>query len=135
MSVRRRAAIAEFTQADVDIVDAERLAPHHDVELPLVTLAALERLHVDLGLPPVLMRVNNRKLAQGFYLGLDIADPAAVLRQVDKIDKIGPDQVVEQLINEVKISEGAGSAAACSWPRSALPTRRSWTRCAAWGRA
>jgi histidyl-tRNA synthetase len=95
----------EFTQADVDIVNAETLAAHHDVELPLVTLAALERLHVDLGLPPVLMRVNNRKLAQGFYLGLDIADPAAVLRQVDKIDKIGPDQVIEQLITEVKITE------------------------------
>ena len=95
----------EFTQADIDIVDVERLAPHHDVELPLVTLAALERLHIDLGLPPVLMRVNNRKLAQGFYLGLGIADPGAVLRQVDKIDKIGPDRVVEQLINEVKITE------------------------------
>src|SRR6185503_6850146 len=33
----------EFLQADIDIVDAESLAPHHDVELPLVTLAALER--------------------------------------------------------------------------------------------
>ena len=83
----------EFTQADIDIIDADTLAAHHDVELPLVTLEALERLHVDLGLPPVLMRVSNRKLAQGFYLGLDIADPAAVLRQVDKIDKIGPDRV------------------------------------------
>jgi histidyl-tRNA synthetase len=51
------------------------------------------------------MRVNNRKLAQGFYLGLGITDPGAVLRQVDKIDKIGPDRVSEQLINEVKITE------------------------------
>ena len=41
----------EFTQADVDIIDADRLAAHHDVELPLVTLEALERLHVDLGVP------------------------------------------------------------------------------------
>jgi histidyl-tRNA synthetase len=95
----------EFTQADIDIVNAETLAAHHDVELPLVTLAALERLHVDLGMPPVLMRVNNRKLAQGFYLGLGIADPAAVLRHVDKIDKIGPEGVIEQLINDVKITE------------------------------
>jgi histidyl-tRNA synthetase len=94
----------EFTQADIDIVDAGTLAGHHDVELPLVTLAALERLHVDLGLPPVLMRVNNRRLAQGFYLGLDIADPPAVLRQVDKLDKIGPDQVVELLETEVGVS-------------------------------
>jgi len=91
----------EFTQADIDIVDAGTLAAHHDVELPLVTLAALERLHVDLGLPAVLMRVNNRKLSQGFYLGLDIADPPAVLRQVDKIDKIGPERVTDLLVDEV----------------------------------
>ena len=60
----------EFTQADIDIVDAQTLAPQHDIEVALVTLSALERLHVDLGLPPALMRVSNRKLAQGFYLGL-----------------------------------------------------------------
>ncbi len=95
----------EFTQADIDIVDAQTLASHHDVELPLVALGALERLHVDLGLPPALMRVSNRKLAQGFYLGLDIADPPAVLRQVDKIDKIGPDRVVRLLVDDVMITE------------------------------
>ena len=94
----------EFTQADIDIVDAGTLAAHHDVELPLVTLAALERLHTDLGVPPVLMRVNNRKLAQGFYLGLDIADPPAVLRQVDKLDKIGPGRVTDLLVDEVGVS-------------------------------
>ncbi len=87
----------EFTQADIDIVDNTTLAAHHDVELPLVTLQALERLHTDLGLPPVLMRVNNRRLAQGFYTGLGITDTAAVLRQVDKLDKIGPDKVAELL--------------------------------------
>jgi len=85
-------------------VDAGTLAAHHDVELPLVTLAALERLHVDLGVPPVLMRVNNRRLAQGFYLGLGIADPPAVLRQVDKLDKIGPDKVRHLLVEEVGVS-------------------------------
>jgi histidyl-tRNA synthetase len=94
----------EFTQADIDIVDVGTLAAHHDVELPLVTLAALERLHTDLGVPPVLMRVNNRKLAQGFYLGLDIADPPAVLRQVDKLDKIGPGRVTDLLVEEVGVS-------------------------------
>lgn len=94
----------EFTQADIDIVDAGTLAAHHDVELPLVTLGALERLHVDLGLPPALMRVNNRRLSEGFYRGLDIPDPAAVLRQVDKLDKIGPERVTDLLVGDVGIS-------------------------------
>ncbi len=97
----------EFTQADIDIVDAGTLAPHHDIELPLVTLAALERLHVDLGVPPVLMRVSNRMLAQGFYTGLEIADPQAVLRQVDKLDKIGPERVKTLLIDD-GLSYGPG---------------------------
>ena len=99
----------EFTQADIDIVDTTTLAAHHDVELPLVTLQALERLHTDLGLPPVLMRVNNRRLAQGFYAGLGITDPAAVLRQVDKLDKIGPDKVTELLLGQgLSTTQAAG---------------------------
>jgi histidyl-tRNA synthetase len=100
----------EFTQADIDIVDADRLAAHHDIELPLVTLAALERLHVDLGVPPVLMRVSNRLLAQGFYAGLEISDPQPVLRTVDKLDKIGPDRVREQLVETVGLSTAQADA-------------------------
>ncbi|MCW2811643.1 MAG: hisS [Friedmanniella sp.] len=94
----------EFTQADIDIVNVDELAGHHDVELPLVTLAALERLHVDLGVPPVLMRVNNRKLSEGFYRGLDITEPAGVLRVVDKIDKIGPQRVAELLVSDAGLT-------------------------------
>lgn len=100
----------EFTQADIDIVNVNELAAHHDVEVPLVTLAALERLHVELGLPPVLMRVNNRQLSEGFYRGLDIEDPAAVLRTVDKIDKIGPGRVVQLLVDDAQITQTQADA-------------------------
>jgi histidyl-tRNA synthetase len=100
----------EFTQADVDIVDVDLLAAHHDVELPLVTLAALERLHVDLQVPPVLMRVSNRLLAQGFYAGLDIADPLPVLRHVDKLDKLGPERVQTMLTEDAGLTDAQAKA-------------------------
>ncbi|MBO0812648.1 MAG: histidine--tRNA ligase [Microlunatus sp.] len=102
----------EFTQADIDIVGNGDLAAHHDVELPLVLLDAMELLHRDLGLPPVLMHVNNRKLAQGFYTGLGISDVAGVLRTVDKYDKIGPVAVRELLIDEIGL--GAAEADLCT---------------------
>lgn len=87
----------EFTQADIDIVGENGLAAHHDVEIPLVMLEALENLHASVGLPPVLMRVNNRQLAEGFYRGLGIEDTAAVLQRVDKLEKIGAAAVVDSL--------------------------------------
>lgn len=101
----------EFLQADIDIVGQDTLPDHFDVEAPLVMLEALERLHTELGVPPVRMRVNNRKLSEGFYRGLGIDDPAAVLQRVDKYDKIGPDAVRGLLVDELGL--GADQADAC----------------------
>ena len=97
----------EFTQADIDIVGSETLAIHHDVELPLVTLEALEKLHIDFGVPPATMSVNNRQLSEGFYRGLGVEDHLAVLQRVDKLDKIGPQAVGDLLVNEVGLSRVA----------------------------
>ncbi|TCC62976.1 histidine--tRNA ligase [Kribbella pittospori] len=84
----------EFTQADVDIIDSGELPNHYEVELPLVIADALRRLPV----PEFVIKVNNRKIPEGFYRGLGLDDVTSVLRIVDKIDKIGPDKVVERLI-------------------------------------
>ncbi len=100
----------EFTQADIDIVGQDSLTAHHDIEVPLVALDAFERLHSELGLPPVTIRVNNRKLSEGFYRGLGIDDPAAVLQRVDKYDKIGPDAVVTLLVEQVGLSDSQARA-------------------------
>lgn len=95
----------EFTQADIDIVGSGELAAHHDAELPLVTLEALERLHVDFGVPQATMSVNNRQLSEGFYRGLGVEDHLAVLQRVDKLDKIGPQAVAQLLVDEVGLSK------------------------------
>jgi len=90
----------EFVQADIDIVGEGSLAEHHDVEVALVMLEALEGLRA-LGVPPVTIHVNNRKLAEGFYRGLGVDDHLAVLQRVDKLDKIGPDAVRGLLVDEL----------------------------------
>ncbi len=99
----------EFTQADIDIVGAGALAAHHDVELPLVTLEALEKLHVDFGVPAATMSVSNRQLSEGFYRGLGVEDHLAVLQRVDKLDKIGPDAVRDLLVGQVGLSPAAAN--------------------------
>ncbi|MGO8205220.1 hypothetical protein ACC735_39190, partial [Rhizobium ruizarguesonis] len=57
----------------------------------------------------VTMHVNNRKLSEGFYRGLGIADPMAVLQRVDKYDKIGPDAVRKLLVDELNLSDDAAA--------------------------
>src|SRR5258705_2006943 len=84
----------EFTQADIDIVDSGTLPNHYEVELPLVIADALRQLPV----PEFVIKVNNRKIPEGFYRGLGLDDVTTVLRIVDKIDKIGPGKVIERLV-------------------------------------
>lgn len=88
----------EFTQADIDIVNPGELAFHHEVDMPLVMAQVFDRLH-QIGFPRATISVNNRKLAEGFYRGLGLENPADVLRCVDKLDKIGPRKVEELLVD------------------------------------
>lgn len=79
----------EFIQADIDVVDADTLPFHYEVELPLVVADAFSRLPIG----PFRIQVNNRKIAEGFYRGLGMTDVATILRIVDKLDKVGADTV------------------------------------------
>ena len=83
----------EFTQADVDVVGAETLPFHYEVELPLVMAEALAALRI----AAVRIAVNNRNSAEGCYTGIVLADVDAALRAIDKLAKIGPDAVAELL--------------------------------------
>ena len=91
----------EFIQADVDVVGADTLSFHHDIELPLVMVDALSKLPI----PRVVVRASNRKVAQGFYEAIGIEDVEETLRIVDKLDKVGDDVVAELLVERVGASE------------------------------
>jgi histidyl-tRNA synthetase len=97
----------EFLQADIDVVDRDTLPFHYDTEMPLVIGDVFRSLPI----PPARIQVNNRKLAEGFYRGLGLADPAQVLRTVDKLDKIGPEKVAALLVETAGATDA--QAAAC----------------------
>ncbi|MFV0462031.1 MAG: histidine--tRNA ligase [Nostocoides sp.] len=96
----------EFTQADIDIVDIDTLAPHYEAELPVV----IAEIFAQLPLPGFRIQVNNRKIPEGFYRGIGLNDVIATLRIVDKLDKIGPAKVTELLTSA---GATASQAAAC----------------------
>jgi histidyl-tRNA synthetase len=83
----------EFTQADIDVVMRDELPFHFDVEVARVMAEALAALP----LPPMRLRVNNRKLIEGFYRGIGAPDPAAVITAIDKLDKLSREAVAELL--------------------------------------
>jgi histidyl-tRNA synthetase len=98
----------EFTQCDIDIVDAGELAPQYEAELPLVIADAFSKLPIG----PFRIQVNNRKIPEGFYLGIGLTDVQAMLRIVDKLEKIGPDAVRDLMVAAGATPEQAVAALA-----------------------
>jgi len=90
----------EFTQADIDVVMRDELPFHFDVEVARVMAEALSALP----LPPMRLRVNNRRLIEGFYRGLGATDPAAVITAIDKLDKL-PADAVAGLLREAGLDD------------------------------
>jgi histidyl-tRNA synthetase len=97
----------EFTQADIDIVGDGDLPFRYDVEIALVIAEALSALPI----PDFLLRINNRKLAEGFYNGIGLTDTAGVLRSIDKLEKIGSAKVAGLLQSELGAAPEQAEAA------------------------
>lgn len=91
----QRGRFREFYQADIDIVAENELPLINDAEIVKVIYDVFTKL--DLGAFTV--RLNNRKLLSGFFASLDLSREAAdILRIIDKMDKIGREQVKELLL-------------------------------------
>jgi histidyl-tRNA synthetase len=99
----------EFIQADIDVVGDGELGFHHEVEVALVAVDAMLAL-AGCGMPGFRVQVNNRKVVEGFYRGLGLDDVPAVLRSVDKLDKIGPAAVTDLLLGEACADPGQAKA-------------------------
>ena len=93
----------EFYQCDIDVIGNEKLAIENDAEMPVV----IYHIFKELGFDNFTIRLNNRKILNGFYSELQIEDTVSVLRTVDKIDKIGKAAVKKELEENGVSSEAA----------------------------
>lgn len=92
----------EFYQCDVDIIGNGKLGLMNDAEIPSVIYSTFK----DLGFEAFTIRLNNRKVLNGFFEALGVTDKVSVLRTIDKLDKIGADAVVEELTKLDLAKEG-----------------------------
>ena len=90
----------QFTQADIDVVNIDRLPISFDVDIPLIVSKALLELRVD----EFTFRISNRKILTGYLDSLGVINKQLVTRILDKLDKIGFEQVVERLVSDAKVS-------------------------------
>ena len=102
----QRGRFREFYQAAIDIIGDGQLDIVNEAEIPSI----LYRTFTSLGLKRFQIRVNNRKILNGFYAMQGLADKSQdVMRTVDKLDKIGADKVGELLVEDCGVSAEAAA--------------------------
>ena len=93
----QRGRFREFYQADIDVIGDGKLDIVNEAEIPSI----IYRTFTALGLTRFVIRVNNRKILNGFYAMLGLSEQAGdIMRTVDKLDKIGPEKVRALLVGE-----------------------------------
>lgn len=85
----------EFYQCDIDIIGNGSLSIMNDAEIPSIIYSTFK----DLGFDTFTIHINNRKVLNGFFDSLGVADKVEVLRTIDKLDKIGIDSVKKELLS------------------------------------
>jgi histidyl-tRNA synthetase len=95
----QRGRFREFYQCDIDVIGKDSLSTRFDAEIPAVISAVFERLAIG----DFTIQLNHRKLLRGYFEGLGIDEgqqQAAVLRELDKLDKRGEPAVRATLAGE-----------------------------------
>ncbi len=90
----QRGRFREFYQADIDVIGDGTLDIVNEAEIP----AIIYHTFTTLGLRRFQIRVNNRKILNGFYAMLGLSERSGdIMRTVDKLDKIGSEKVAQLL--------------------------------------
>ncbi len=92
----QRGRFREFYQADIDIIGDGQLSILNDAEIPSIIYTAFTRL----GLDDFTIRINNRKILNGIFEIFSVSEKADdILHTVDKLDKIGVENVTKELLD------------------------------------
>jgi len=103
----QRGRFREFYQADIDIIGDGALDILNEAEIP----AIIYKVFRGFGLTRFQIRVNNRKILNGFYAMLCLSDKSSdIMRNVDKLDKIGADKVRLCLIDDCGLTDEQADA-------------------------
>ena len=91
----QRGRFREFYQADIDIIGDGELNILNDAEIPSIIYTTFKKL----GFDDFTIRINNRKILNGFFENLElIKESTDIMRIIDKIEKIGEDNVKLELL-------------------------------------
>ena len=94
----QRGRYREFYQCDVDIIGDGELSIINDAELASI----IYNTFLNLGFEDFTICINNRKILNGLFAGLEVKEKSVeILRIIDKIDKIGADEVRRELAKEI----------------------------------
>ena len=97
----QRGRFREFYQADIDIIGDGKLDILNEAEIP----AIIYKVFRGFGLSRFQIRVNNRKILNGFYAMLGLSEKSGdIMRTVDKLDKIGAEKVKIILLEDCGLS-------------------------------
>jgi histidyl-tRNA synthetase len=113
----QRGRFREFYQCDVDIIGNGKLSVVYDAEIPSIIYATFRNL----GFEDFTVKINNRKVLNGFFASLNISSTVDVLRSIDKLEKIGdrgvraelkelglPESIVDRILRFIKIQGSDG---------------------------
>ena len=90
----QRGRYREFYQCDIDIIGDNELSLINDAEMPSIIYSTFK----ELGFDDFTISINNRKILNGLFEALGLNEMSVdILRIIDKIDKIGKENVIKEI--------------------------------------
>lgn len=97
----QRGRFREFYQCDIDIIGENELSIINDAEIPSIIYNTFK----ELGFDDFTISINNRKILNGLFTYLELQEKSVdILRIIDKIDKIGRENVIKE-IKELNVEQ------------------------------